>query len=164
MITLTAKIYALQSKGVIRYVGKTTKTLAVRLREHLSEAQGKRQSHKLRWLRSLSEPPTIVLLTYAPLDDGNAAEGGWIVMAEYYGCQLVNRNGCLCRGLRKPHDPRPPRPLGQPRLPISPETRELMAAAKRGKPRNRADIEKMVATKLRCRLEREALAGYQTKS
>lgn len=147
----TAKIYALQSKGVIRYVGKTTDTLANRLKGHLNEAQGKKRSHRLNWLRSLKEPPIIVLLIYAPLDDWPAAESYWITLARDWGCRLVNGND----GGRGGNNP-------------TPETREKQAAIRRGKPRNRADIEKMVATKLRRGLERalpnRSVRHYQTQA
>lgn len=95
------KIYGLFSKGILRYVGKTKLSLLVRLQTHLSEARGKRKYYRLDWLRSLEEPPIILLLAECPFSEWRAAEREWISIARAYGCKLVNGTvgGDGCDGL-----------------------------------------------------------------
>lgn len=85
-------IYSHAAEGVVRYIGRTKKPLEVRLAEHLSEARGKKCNHRLNWLRSLSQPPTIAVIEEVLAEDAYFREQYWISLARDYGCRLVNDN------------------------------------------------------------------------
>jgi hypothetical protein len=89
----TATIYALcdsrESDPVarVRYVGVTTRTVAVRLKQHYAAAKAGDQTHRGRWMRSLIRqgvPITAEVLEVVPQSDCDAAEQRWIV---HYGYQ-----------------------------------------------------------------------------
>lgn len=113
--------YKLVVDGYLRYVGKTEKALARRLQEHLSEARGPKRNHRLNWLRSCSQPPTIELIEETSTELGTASEIYWIALARVYGCNLVNGTdgGEGASGHRH-----------------SPETRKKLSRANRGKKRS----------------------------
>jgi len=85
-------VYALtDSRGVVRYVGKTSGPPAKRLREHLAGARRglARQRHLYCWLRSLASPPSLLVLEKDP-DDLNAAERTWITFFRRQRIPLCN--------------------------------------------------------------------------
>jgi len=88
-------IYSLadpREPDAIRYVGKTQDTKK-RLREHLSEAKGKRHDHRLHWLRKLascSVEPVIGILETGKGDGWKEAERKWIKHFRDMGSRLVN--------------------------------------------------------------------------
>lgn len=86
-------IYTLNSQdGIIRYVGKTSKSLRHRLSNHLCEARRGTASYKNNWIRSMLNRgmiPTIHLLEIVN-SDGNEAERRWIAYFKRNGIKLVN--------------------------------------------------------------------------
>lgn len=133
--------YKLISDGHIRYIGKTEKPVADRLKEHLSEARGKKRYHRLCWLRSLSSPPTIELIEEMETASGAASEIYWIAIALAYGCRLVNGTS----GGDGVTDP-------------SPETREKIALGQRGRKQSPECIAKRVAANTGKKRPLEAIA------
>jgi hypothetical protein len=80
-------IYTLSDiSGNIRYVGVTRKTLAWRLRKHITESKSMR-THKDKWISSLAMPPVINLVEET-LD--RYRECYWIGYFTEIGCRLVN--------------------------------------------------------------------------
>ncbi len=82
-------IYALKdpSNGEVRYVGKTN-DLRVRINQHL---QDRSQSHKSRWLRPLSEPPSVEVLEILDADaNWPERERYWIAHYRSLGARLTN--------------------------------------------------------------------------
>jgi hypothetical protein len=90
---MKTKIYVLLDKdGVIRYVGKTIRSLERRLSGHIYEVRRREQCHRANWIRKcLSEGyrPTIQLLEEVE-GDGNAEEIYWIKFFWDAGLGLVN--------------------------------------------------------------------------
>jgi hypothetical protein len=117
-----ACIYVLSdpTTDTIRYVGKTMKRPQQRLSEHLSEARAGRRRHVYNWIRSLTAPPRIEVI-----EDGLApeqaadAERFWISQFSAWGFKLTNatEGGEGVVGHRH-----------------SLETKQKMAAAKKGRP------------------------------
>lgn len=81
--------------GEIRYIGKTNRSLGVRLRGHLSESLNRRSSHKHRWIArcfGLGLRPTVWLLE--EIEDGKnwqERERAWIKRARDMGLDLTNQ-------------------------------------------------------------------------
>lgn len=86
------KIYGIVSAGCLRYVGKTGKTLSLRLQGHQSESRGLGHNRRLEWLRRLEQSPVIVLMERVTLENWQSRERYWISLARDYGCHLVNSN------------------------------------------------------------------------
>lgn len=82
--------YKLLVDGCIRYVGSTKCAPSERLRSHLAEARGNKKSYRLNWLRSLTQPPILEVIEWAPPGDWQISEQYWISLAREYGCRLVN--------------------------------------------------------------------------
>lgn len=87
------KIYSLKDPitGLIRYIGKTSRSLEVRLACHLSESN-RRQTHRHCWIRSLlalGASPEIELIETVD-GDGCIEEINWIGTMKSFGCDLVN--------------------------------------------------------------------------
>lgn len=128
-------IYALVDPrdGSIRYVGKSTQGLT-RPRRHISRAD-QAGTKKVAWLRSLSivgVQPQISVLEVLPSEDGLAErEISWIAAGlNVYGWPLTNMTagGEGMLGYR-----------------FSEESREKMAAAKRGRKRSAESVERSAA-------------------
>jgi hypothetical protein len=76
--------------GTLRYVGKTTQSIADRVRGHLRE---KRACKRYGWLCKLSKlgmRPSAILLERVPTSDANAAESFWIAAFRATGAVLLN--------------------------------------------------------------------------
>ncbi len=114
-------IYALtDSNGAWRYIGKTEKPLARRLRSHMSEARRGVRRHVYNWIRSLeSAPGALEVERCGSPEELEAAEMEWIAEARRLGVRLTNAtDGGEGSAGRK----------------IGADTREKMSAAKRGRP------------------------------
>ncbi len=90
---MTETIYILSDPRTdeIRYVGKTTRVLARRLREHLQAAGLKKHTHKTHWLLQLKElglKPLIEEVEVTAVAD--EAEMFWIEQFRALGFKLVN--------------------------------------------------------------------------
>ena len=72
----------------IRYVGKTN-DLSRRLAEHLKHAKHQ-NSPKALWLRSLPEPPEVVILERVDAADWEVGERRWIALLRSVGAPLFN--------------------------------------------------------------------------
>lgn len=134
---MQTKIYVLSGPdGVVRYVGKTSKTLETRLAKHLGEARLGKKTHRFHWIRSLPAPPEITLL-HVVEGNGSSAETASIAALRGAGYDLVNGTD----GGEGGYGHRPSaetlekmRAAGRRRV-ISPETREKMRLARMGLPR-----------------------------
>ena len=85
------KLYALSGPdGTVRYVGKTGRSLRVRLNAHLSEARrGRPRGHKLHWLRAIGFAAEIDLIDEVS-GNGSAEERELIASLRALGARLVN--------------------------------------------------------------------------
>jgi hypothetical protein len=86
------KIYALCEPGteIIRYVGKTERSLEVRLKKHIQE---KGNSYKCNWIKSLISKgsyPTIIELDTCSIEDWEWTEIYWIGQCKDWGFKLTN--------------------------------------------------------------------------
>ncbi len=86
------KIYSLSDPedDVIRYVGKTVKTLRGRLTSHINE---KRVNHRTCWIKSVLNKgiePKIDLIEEVSVDNWEAMEIYWIAQFKAWGFNLVN--------------------------------------------------------------------------
>lgn len=90
----TVSIYALldpRDKS-IRYVGKTSRTLRLRLQCHISDARTG-NNHRCKWLRKLSRlslKPEIILLEETTADHWQSVERFWIAHFKQAGARLTN--------------------------------------------------------------------------
>lgn len=88
----TCKIYTLSSPDddIVRYVGKTVKTLRDRLTGHVSE---KRINHRTCWIKSVVNKgvePKIELIEEVSNDKWQESEIYWIAQFKAWGFDLVN--------------------------------------------------------------------------
>ena len=90
---MKTKIYVLcESNGEIRYVGKTSYSLSVRLGQHLSYARYGKRNYLYNWIRSIFSTghlPTISLIGEVE-GDGCGEEIAWIAYGRAEGWRLVN--------------------------------------------------------------------------
>ena len=90
----TVQIYALVDPRTdeIRYVGKTSRSLKARLKQHMNE---RARHHRAAWLRGLKSegivPEVIHLEAVPPDEDWIEAEQFWIAYIRFLGFRLVNR-------------------------------------------------------------------------
>lgn len=83
------RVYALvDPDGTIRYVGKTALDLPLRLAAHLRRPTN---AGVRDWLRSLAQPPSIRLITYACSTNVDGLEMEWIAWIRVR-AQLLNRD------------------------------------------------------------------------
>lgn len=87
------RIYGLMDPrtGVLRYIGKTSRSLQQRLRGHLFDSKKKR-NHRERWISSLLESglEPVIEEFDCVAGDGSDAERSFIGVARALGCRLVN--------------------------------------------------------------------------
>jgi hypothetical protein len=88
-----AWIYTLSDprNGEVRYVGVTTRSLAERLRGHISDTG--RQDYKSRWIRSLLKvgvSPVMTEIEIVPIESHGEAERRWITTYRAQGARLTN--------------------------------------------------------------------------
>lgn len=129
-MALVTKLYALldpQTKE-LRYIGKTRKSLAVRLSNHLCD---KTKNHRTNWLKSLQNKPIIELLDEV---QGNGAEEevAMIGIARSLGCRLVNGTDGGDGGVTLPPEAREKIRLARLGTKSSPETVEKIRKALKG--------------------------------
>ena len=116
----TVSIYALfdpRNPDVIRYVGKTSKSIEFRRTRHVGEARRGLQNHRGNWIRSLLSEgviPSVRLLSEVPTAEWQEGERYFISL---YRDTLVNGTDGG-EGLENPSD----------------ETRKKMSDANKGKP------------------------------
>lgn len=117
------------------YVGKTVKALSERWDGHLYDARSGKKRPLCHWINKLERrgvvPGRILLEMVAPGGDWSEAESFWIASLRFMGASLLNVTGGG---------------QGQSGVIRSPETREKIAAKKRGV--RRPDIGAKVAAKL----------------
>lgn len=123
-------IYGLvDPSGELRYIGRTGRTVAQRLREHIKESLGTARTHKTRWLRDLIErgmlPSTVILLEV----DGNGAaeEIEQLRLYKAAGYSLVNAT----EG-------------GDGHMIVTPELRAKLSAANKGRRPTKRNIEAVI--------------------
>lgn len=92
----TARIYGMIDPRTqeLRYVGRTTKTLEKRLKDHLRDARDLRDNApRFPWIRELLAlvlQPEIFLLEEVPISEMQECEGYWIGYFRYIGANLLN--------------------------------------------------------------------------
>jgi len=90
---MKTKIYVLcELDGEIRYIGKTVKSLAIRLSAHLTDARVGKKNHRCNWIRSVLSKgylPSIQLIGEVD-GDGVQEEVAWISYGKNEGWRLVN--------------------------------------------------------------------------
>lgn len=165
--------------GLIRYIGITKKSLNHRLSAHMAEAKrSPRNTHRLNWLRSLLQPPPIVLVEQV-LSDPAVRETYWISLARSYGCGLVNTSdggdgvrdasgatgakiSAALRGRKASPETRARMSEAGKRrvhVPHTPEHCAAISAGKKGKPASPITIAASVAAKTGKRLSPEHCAA-----
>ncbi len=83
-----------KDNGDIRYVGKTTRSLDLRLRKHLETARRGDDTYRGRWIRSVLKSgrvPSAVVLEVVDAESLNEAERCWIANLRREGQRLTNR-------------------------------------------------------------------------
>lgn len=132
----TTFIYALCEPGTrtVRYIGKS-ENLKKRFRQHLT-GSSKNRNHLGDWLRSLSEPPVLVVLHEVAGNESWAEEERrYISCARAIGMDLVNGTdggeGCS----NPTPETRAAISAAKKGVTHSPETRAAMSAARKGVPR-----------------------------
>ena len=130
-----------------RYIGKTSISVAQRLRDHIAEARRTAGTWKLRWIRQLLSEglrPGCETLEVGDTVGGDAAaERAWIAALRADGVKLVN----LTDGGE-----------GTPGWQPTPETRARISAATTGKRRTPEARARMSAAHKGCKRSPEALA------
>lgn len=92
---MKTKIYALlhPTTQEIRYIGKTTKNLSERLREHIYSGKKKKKNYKESWISNVSKnnlKPEIVLIDEVENSEWEFWEKYWICQFKCWGFDLVN--------------------------------------------------------------------------
>lgn len=85
--------YLSDSKGNIRYVGKTKNEPRKRLYKHILECKSEEISHKINWIKSLlnkGERPIIEVIDEVPEGEWQFWEEYWISQLKSWGFQLTN--------------------------------------------------------------------------
>lgn len=85
--------YLSDSKGNIRYVGKTKNEPRKRLYKHILECKSEERSHKINWIKSLlskGERPIIEVIDEVPEEEWQFWEEYWISQLKSWGFQLTN--------------------------------------------------------------------------
>jgi hypothetical protein len=85
--------YLSDSKGNIRYVGKTNQYLKQRLYAHILECKSERRSYKISWIKSLlnkGERPIIEVIDEVPEGEWQFWEQYWIEQFRQWGFNLTN--------------------------------------------------------------------------
>lgn len=86
--------YLSDSRGNIRYVGKTKNELRKRLYKHIQESiESKRPTHKINWIKSLldkGERPIINIIDEVPENEWTFWEEYWISQFKSWGFNLTN--------------------------------------------------------------------------
>lgn len=153
-------LYASDAPLDCRYIGKTIQTLIRRLRKHLSDAKSGKECYRDRWIRSVVERGATIVIReieihgLSSLDDLNpflsSREKTWIAFGRQQGWRLTNLTdgGEGIAGYRMSQESIERMRVAQSnRGPVSEETREKMAEAKRGKPGNHRGMSHTEATK-----------------
>lgn len=84
-------IYTLSdTKGNIRYVGKTKRKLKERVNQHYYSANNGVKTYLYDWLRSIKEKPVIELLDICEESEWESVEKYWISQFRVWGFKLVN--------------------------------------------------------------------------
>ena len=90
---MKTKIYVItEPDGEIRYIGKTVKSLSIRLNQHLATVCRGRKTHLYNWMRGVMSGgylPTIRLIGEVE-GDGCKEEIAWIAYGRKEGWRLVN--------------------------------------------------------------------------
>lgn len=127
---MQTKLYFLCERGgAVRYVGKTSHSLAARLSGHLREARKGARHHRGTWIRSLVKPLEIVFIDEVT-GDGCAEEIRLISDLLTLGVRLVNGTvgGDGAMGHKHSPETRAKIPAA-----LTPERREKIAAGQRGR-------------------------------
>ena len=82
------KIYGISdNNGYVRYIGKTSRSLELRLKEHISD---KKRGHKHYWLKKLGDNVNIFLIDEISNDESNYWEIFYIQLFKSWGFNLIN--------------------------------------------------------------------------
>ncbi len=79
--------------GALRYIGKTVRSVASRLSQHLAESKKRERNHKSNWIRSLlvlGLKPEVDVLEDVPDDQLSEVECFWIQYFRGIGAVLTN--------------------------------------------------------------------------
>ena len=91
---MQTKIYALKDEhGEVRYIGKTIKSLSIRLSQHLCEVRRGVSNYRCNWIKSITSRgyfPSIDLIETV-FGDGCKEEIAWIKYFREKGVNLVNQ-------------------------------------------------------------------------
>lgn len=132
----TVVIYSLSDPktGVVKYIGKTSKTLTERMRSHIKDAKRK-NNKRTAWIKSILKlglNPIIEVIDEVPVEDWQFWEIYWIEQFKAWGFKL--KNGTIGGDGTKGYvytDEDKKKMRGKV---LSKETREKMSKAKKGKP------------------------------
>jgi hypothetical protein len=90
---MRTKIYVLcEPDGEIRYIGKTVKSISLRLSQHLKEVRCGKKNHRCNWIRSILSGGYLPVVQFIGEveGDGIREEIAWIVYGRQEGWRLVN--------------------------------------------------------------------------
>lgn len=149
----STRIYALvdPTSLEIRYVGKTVKSIKYRLDQHIRLSRCNDQTHKSKWIRSLTKEgysPYVFELEVA-IENWQESEQFWIAYLRSIGCRLTNYtdggDGVLGRKLSDETK----RKIGDKHLGkfVSAEARAKMSLAKKGKKHSATHSARIVSSR-----------------
>jgi group I intron endonuclease len=136
----------------VRYVGKTIKSLAERLNNHVHSSKTLKD-HRAKWIQSLlkdGEYPIIEVLDTCCETDWQSIEKFWIITLKFLGVRLVNQNegGCGNNGFSFSDASKAKISRSLTGKKQSPETIEKRASKMRGRKLSQDHINKSTATRI----------------
>lgn len=144
-------IYGLTNKetGKVRYVGRTSRKLNVRMNSHGTDARtGRRDSPVAKWIRKINPSSIDIILLEKDAENDAKAEVWWMEYMEFLGCNLLN-------------EIRHELPLGdQDGIDVTSEMKEMMGSVPDTEIAEKFEISKNTVYKHRRRLEIE---GWSSK-
>jgi hypothetical protein len=133
--------------GEVRYIGKTTRVLTVRLSAHMSSTRRGGRTHRDNWMRSLGAPPGIRPILVVEGATGAEMEQRVIAMYRGRGARLTNLTdgGEGTPGIVRSAEWRAKLSVALRGRKMSPEMRAKLSAERRGRPISPEHRAKMVA-------------------
>ncbi len=91
-------VYGFFDDSGLRYIGQTTQSLSIRVKQHLWYSS-KKKNHLGAWIRSLKKPFVVEIIEECPYSILDEREISWINEFKLLGCNLVNSMvGCVKSG------------------------------------------------------------------